>query len=56
MPTTTGFIDVDLNDTILYIINTISKIDKNLLIILRPHPTDNIDHIEHLKQLLDIKK
>ena len=38
MQTPNGYVDVNYTKTILFLVNSISRIDKNILIIFRPHP------------------
>ena len=48
MPTPNGFININFTSTILFLINSINSIDKNVLIIFRPHPTSNLEQVKKI--------
>ena len=48
MLTSNGFVNIDYTDTILFLVNSISRINKNILIIFRPHPTSNVEKIRNI--------
>ena len=43
-----GIINLDATDAILFILNSIHNLDKNILVILRPHPTTKLDELKNI--------
>ncbi len=48
MLTPNGYVDINFSNTILFLVNSISRIDKNILIIFRPHPTSDLEQIRNI--------
>ncbi len=48
MQTPNGYVDVNYTKTILFLVNSISRIDKNILIIFRPHPTSDLEQVRNI--------
>ena len=54
--TTTSKIDIDFTDTIYFLLNTLNKIDDKILVVIRPHPTTNLNELSELLKKSKHKK
>ena len=54
--TSTSKIHIDFTTTIYFILNTLNKINKSILVIIRPHPTSNVEELLELLKKSKHKK
>lgn len=55
MQTPNGYVDINYTKTILFLVNSIGRIDKNILIIFRPLPTSYLEQVINIIKKLKHK-